>query len=492
MLKFSMDKGGTCYGPELKMLNRHGLISGATGTGKTITLKCFVEQLSAQGIPTFLVDIKGDLNGFETPGEASEGLKKHLNKIGAALPEFDSYPVQHWDLYGEKGFPIRTTVSDMGPLLMSRLLSLSDVQTSVLHTLFKMADDEGLLLLDFKDLKALVEFAYEETASLPDGYGRLNRSSLGAILRQLTVLEQQDVARFFGENCLELDDFQKCIGGKGVINRLEATTLFQNPVMYSTFLLWLLSELYENFEEVGDPEKPKMVFFFDEAHLIFDKIPPVLLAQIEKVVRLIRSKGIGIYFISQSPTDLPESVLSQLGNRIQHALRAYTAKEIKQLRIAAQGFRVNPELALETVLLELGVGEAVVSFLTPDGVPEVTQRVYILPPKSRMGHVDGVAYFADAGLKSKYAEPVDRESAYEMLEKRAQKLEEAREQEAKAVEREKDRAQRQRSQKQSQRRSRGRRSDSALEKVGKSFISSLSRSVGSSLARGLMGTLKKL
>jgi len=476
ILKLAKNSKGEYFGPLLNRINRHGLIAGATGTGKTVTLKVFTELLSRQGVPTFVIDIKGDLNGFEREGISNEKLKAYLDKIDEPLPDFKAFPVQYWDVFRENGFPVRTTVSNMGPLLISRLLDLNEIQTSVLHTLFKLADDEGLLLLDFKDLKALVDFAYENSNALPEGYGSLNKASLSAIIRQLNNFEMQKVDQFFGETELDIEDFVKTENGLGTINLMDATKLFQNPKLYSTFLLWLLSELYENFEEVGDSDKPKMVFFFDEAHLIFDKIPAVLLDQIEQVVKLIRSKGIGIFFITQAPTDLPESVLGQLGNRVQHALRAYTAKEIKNLKLVSQGFRVNPALDLEKELLELGVGEAIVSFLDEEGAPSVSERVRILSPGSQFGHVEGVDCFKNTILKSKYYEVLDRESAYEKLEKRTSKFNKS---EPSKSEPKKSKPV-------------GRKPDTMLTKVSKSFLNSLGRSVGSSLARGLLGTLKKL
>lgn len=516
MEKFKIAKksDGAYFGPSLDMINRHGLISGATGTGKTVSMKLFVEELSKRGIPTFVVDVKGDLNGFESSGTSSEKLLSRLEMLQESMPDFQSYPVQYWDLFGEKGLPIRTTISDMGPLLLARLLELNEIQTSILHTLFKLADDEGLLLLDFKDIKALVDFAYSNSASLPEGYGSLNKASLSAIIRQLNTFEQQNVSDFFGEQALEIEDFFGFEDGKGFINLVDASKLFMNPKLYSTFLLWLLSELYETFPEEGDLEKPKMVFFFDEAHLIFDKISPVLLNQIEQVVRLIRSKGIGIYFVTQSPTDIPDSVLGQLGNRIQHGLRAYTAKEIKQLKLAAQGFRVNPELDIEKALLELGVGEALVSFLDEKGVPEVTQRVQILAPSSAFGHIEGVDYFKNTSLRAKYQVALDRESAFEKLHETASKLKIDNSNGVKEVDKKRgvyqvdqddqdDRYEEDHHNQRSEKTARktqtnkepqrsGRKPDTMVEKVTKSFLTSLGRSVGSSLARGLLGTLKKL
>lgn len=471
-------------GPELNMLNRHGLIAGATGTGKTVTVKKFAELLSAEGVPSFLIDVKGDLNGFGTPGEAGSKFEQHIARFGENYPEFERFPVNHWDLYGEQGLPIRTTVSGLGPILLARLLEINEIQSSTLHALFQYADDNGLLLLDFKDLKSLVAYAGENPKEIPSSYGAINKASISAILRQLNALESQGVDEFFGERELDLFDLQQQRDGKGVINLLDATRLFLNPKMYSTFLLWLLSTLYEQFDEVGDADRPRMVFFFDEAHLIFEKIAPALLTQIEQVVRLIRSKGIGIYFISQSPTDLPDSVLSQLGNRVQHAMRAYTAKEIRNLKTAAQGYRLNPELDIESALLELGVGEALVSFLERDGVPGVTQRAFVMPPKSRMGKVEGVNRFENSMLNSKYRQAVDRESAYEILLRRVQRAEEQRLEE----ERQKSSAKVAASTAQPK----ARRGDDPLTKVSKSFVNSMTRQAGSMLARGLMGTLKKM
>lgn len=466
------------------MLNRHGMIAGATGTGKTVTVKKMAELLSSDGIPTFVVDVKGDLNGFVAPGKANEKFQRHVEKFGEMLPDFETYPVQFWDLFGKKGLPVRATISDMGPLLLSRLMMLNDVQSSIVQTLFKYADDVGLLLLDFKDFQSLIEYAHRFPEEIPAEYGAMNRSSLSAILRKVSSLDNQEVDLFFGERELDLFDLERQEHGKGVINILDATTLFLNPTLYSTFLLWLLSELYEQFEEAGDQEKPRMVFFFDEAHLIFDKISPVLLAQIEQVVRLIRSKGIGIFFVSQAATDLPDSVLSQLGNRIQHALRAYTAKEIKNLKLSAQGFRVNPELDIEKSLLALGVGEAIVSFLDEDGIPGISERAFIMPPHSQMGKVDGVDRWANSSLNQKYKEALDRESAFEILEKRVEKNIQETTQEVARAKKESTRRKKSRSTK--------RQRDSFGTKVGKSFLNSVSRRIGSSLARGLMGTLKKM
>ncbi|OJV62079.1 MAG: ATP-binding protein [Clostridiales bacterium 38-18] len=473
-------------GPVPSMINRHGLIAGATGTGKTITMKLFIEELSKLGVPTFLVDVKGDLNGFECKGQTSEKLTERLAQIEEATSEFDTFPTHYWDLFGKNGLPIRTTISDMGPMLLARLLSLNETQTSILHTLFKFADDEGLLLIDFKDLKALVEFAYNNSTNFLESYGGLNKASLGAVIRQLNTFEQMGVDAFFGEPALEIEDFMKIKSGKGVINRLDATQLVSNPLLYSTFLLWLLSEIYETLPEAGDLDVPKVVFFFDEAHLIFNKIPGILLSQIEQVIRLIRSKGVGIYFVTQSPTDLPDSVLGQLGNRIQHALRAYTAKEIKQLKLAAQTFRVNPSLNIEEALLSLGVGEALISCLDEKGTPNITERAYILAPQSAFGHQEEINYFIDAQLNEKYSVVVDRESAYERLQDENPLLDRNTSNPSTQNRTQKSIAESNAPKK------RGRKPDSIFEKVAKSFISSLGSSAGRSLARGLLGTLKKL
>lgn len=477
ILEIGLKEDGTRIGLCKKMLNRHGLISGATGTGKTVTLKLLVEQLSKNGIPSFVVDVKGDLNGFEKPGTWSDKFQERLDKIGFSEALFDKFPVNYWDVFGKCGLPMRSTISNMGPLLLSKLLGLNDTQTSVLHSVFQIADDEGLLLLDMKDLKSLLMYVYENNTMFSAEYGLLNKASLGAINRQLNMFDQQDTSAFFGEEAIDLKDFEGVVGSYGLINRLDASKLFRQPKLYATVLLWLLSELYEHYEEVGDVDQPKMVFFFDEAHLIFDKISDVLLSQIEQVIRLIRSKGIGIYFITQMPNDLPDSVLSQLGNRIQHGLRAYTAKEISQLKLAVQGYRVNPLLDLQKVFLELGLGEAVVSFLDESGVPSVSERVWILPPKSHIGSLVHVEYFNNQFLYKKYYEVVDRASAYERLAQQTGTLKDD------VSEKQKDVKPQSKP---------GRKPDDFLTKITKSFVNSLSRTVGNSLVRGLLGTLKKL
>ena len=438
------DRGGIYLYP--KMANRHGLIAGATGTGKTVTLKVLAESFSEMGVPVFLADIKGDVSGMCLPGEDSEGFQKRLhNKLGLETKwKFNGYPVTFWDVYGKKGLPVRTTISEMGPDLLSRLLELNDTQAGVLSIVFRAADDQGLLLLDFKDLRSMVQYVGDNAASFKTQYGNVTAQSIGAIQRALLRLEDQGANTFFGEPALDIKDwFVTAADGRGMINLLHCTELFQNPLLYSTFLLWMLSELYEMLPEAGDLDKPKMVFFFDEAHLIFKDAPASLLAKVEQIVRLIRSKGIGIYFITQQPADVPENVLAQLGNKIQHALRAYTPKERKALKATAQSFRANPELDAEAALGELGTGEVLVSLLDPEGIPTMVQRAYVMPPRSYLGVCDDglrEQKIAASPLYAKYAESVDRESAYEILTGRAQSAQQEAEAAAKAKEEEKQAA----------------------------------------------------
>ncbi|MDX1571759.1 MAG: helicase HerA-like domain-containing protein, partial [Xanthomonadales bacterium] len=352
--------------------NRHGLIAGATGTGKTVTLQVLTEGFSRLGVPVFLADVKGDLAGLSQPGKASSGVQKRVEKLLLKDYRNESYPVVFWDLFGRTGHPIRTTVSEMGPLLLARLLDLNDTQEGVLNVVFSAADDQGLLLLDLKDLRAMLNFAGEHHRELSNRYGRITGASIGAIQRRLLVLENAGGEQFFGEPALDLADFMRTdFSGKGLISLLDARTLIQNPKLYSTFLLWLLAELFEELPEVGDLDRPRLVFFFDEAHLLFDEAPKALLNQVEQVVRLVRSKGVGVYFCTQSPMDVPDDVLGQLGNRIQHALRAYTPRDRRAIRAAAQNFVPNPELDIERALTDVGVGEAVVSTLGPKGVPSM-------------------------------------------------------------------------------------------------------------------------
>lgn len=401
------------------MANRHGLIAGATGTGKTVTLKVLAEGFSAMGVPVFLSDVKGDLSGMVRTGENTDAIAARLMATGIRQFQFASFPTEFWDVYGEEGYPVRATISEMGPLLLSRMLNLNDTQAGVLSLLFRVADDENMLLLDIKDLKAMLAYVGENAERYTLHYGNVSKATVGAIQRAVAVLEDQGGDRFFGEPALNITDWmQTDEAGRGVINILNCDKLFLNPVMYSTFLLWMLSELYEALPEVGDPEKPRMVFFFDEAHLLFSDSSKQLIEKVEQVVRLIRSKGVGIYFITHNPADIPMSILGQLGNRVQHALRAYTPLDQKAVKVAAQTFRVNPDLNVEEAVTQLKTGEALVSFLDETGAPGMVRRALILPPQSYLGAVDSEirkAYRETGRFAGVYDTPVDRESAYEFL-----------------------------------------------------------------------------
>lgn len=403
----------------LSLANRHGLIAGATGTGKTVTLQILAEQFSAAGVPVFAADVKGDLSGLALPGTEKSFLSERAARIGLDPYVFEPHPVIYWDVFGKLGHPIRATVSEMGPLLLARLLDLNDVQEGVLNIAFRVADDEGLLLLDLKDLRAILAFLAENADKVKAQYGNVSPNTVGAIQRSLLVLENQGGEAFFGEPALDLRDFMATdAAGRGAINILAADALMNSPRVYATFLLWMMSELFEQLPEAGDLDKPKLVFFFDEAHLLFNDAPKALLEKITQVVRLIRSKGIGIYFITQNPQDIPEIVLSQLGNRIQHALRAYTPKEQKAVRVAAESFRANPSFKTEDAITELGIGEALVSTLQAGGVPSIVERTLIRPPSGRMGPVtadERQAILEASPFKGKYDEVLDRESAYEVL-----------------------------------------------------------------------------
>lgn len=403
--------------------NRHGLVAGATGTGKTVTLQSLAEQFSAAGVPVFLADVKGDLSGISMAGSPqfknAAILEARAKEIGITDYAYSDNPAIFWDLYGEQGHPIRTTISEMGPLLLSRLMDLNDTQEGVLNIVFRFADEQGLLLLDLGDLQAMLAFAAENAGDLSAKYGNITKASVGTIQRQLLSLDSQGAAMFFGEPALEITDFIRCDeSGRGVINVLAADKLMQSPKLYATFLLWLLAELFETLPEVGDPEKPKLVFFFDEAHLLFDDSPKALMDKVEQVVRLVRSKGVGVFFVTQNPIDVPEDVAGQLGNRVQHALRAFTPRDKKAIKAAADTFRINPELDVETAITELRVGEALVSTLGDDGAPSIVQRTLIAPPRSRLGPVtpkeraiiQSISPFGD-----KYDEPINRESAEEVL-----------------------------------------------------------------------------
>ncbi|MEN6541759.1 helicase HerA-like domain-containing protein [Parvibaculum sp.] len=406
----------------LARANRHGLVTGATGTGKTVTLQVLAEGFSNAGVPVFAADIKGDLSGLSQPGDGKPPFVKRAQEIGVEYVP-DRFPTIFWDVFGEEGHPVRATISEMGPLLLARLLDLNDTQEGVLNIAFRLADEQGLLLLDLKDLRAMLAHVAENAASLGAQYGNVSKQSVGAIQRQLLVLENQRGGEFFGEPALEIAELMRTDReGRGVVNILSATKLMDNPRLYSTFLLWLLSELFEELPEVGDLDKPKLVFFFDEAHLLFDDAPKALVDSVERVVRLIRSKGVGVFFVTQNPLDVPDQVLAQLGNRIQHALRAFTPRDQKAVRAAADTFRQNPAFSTEEAIMSLGVGEALVSTLDAKGSPSMVERTLIAPPSSRVGpatDAERQAIIAASPLRGRYDQPIDRESAYEMLQNRA-------------------------------------------------------------------------
>ena len=409
-----------------KMSNRHGVITGATGTGKTVTLQVLAENFSRQGVPVFMSDVKGDLSGVSQPGKMNSKIEERLAKMGVQDHGFSSCPVTFWDVFGELGHPVRSTVSEMGPLLMARMLNLNETQTGVLNLVFKIADDNGLLLLDLKDLRAMLQNVGDNAKQFTTEYGNVSAASIGAIQRGLLQIETQNGDRFFGEPALNLEDFmQTDAQGQGVVNILAADKLMQSPKAYATFLLWLLSELFERLPEVGDPEKPKLVFFFDEAHLLFNDAPDVLLEKIEQVVRLVRSKGVGVYFVTQNPLDIPDRVLGQLGNRVQHALRAFTPRDQKAVKAAATTMRENPKFNAEAAITELGVGEALVSTLDEKGRPTITERALIMPPHGQIGPIDEATrrqIIQSSLVAGVYEKAVDRESAYEILKARAAEL----------------------------------------------------------------------
>lgn len=404
-----------------KLANRHGVIAGATGTGKTVTVKTLSESFSDMGVPVFLADMKGDIAGLSKVGEATGKVQERVEQYSLKDKGFNykSYPVEFWDLLGEKGLPIRVTISEIGPLLLSRILNLTDAQQGVLNVVFRVADEEGLLIIDIKDLKAMINHVTENKEKYQPKYGNVDTRSANTIIRALLTLEDQGGNKFFGEPALDLNDFMQCDDqGRGIINILDAVKLSLYPDLYSTFLLWMMSKLYESLPEVGDVEKPKLVFFFDEAHLLFNNLSPVFLQKIDQIIRLIRSKGVGIYFISQNPSDIPDSILSQLGNRIQHSLRAYTPKDQKGVKVAAESFRENPEFSTIEAISNLEIGEALVSLLDEKGVPSIVQKVYILPPQSYLGSIDDEyrnQLNTYSVFRQKYAESFDRESAYECL-----------------------------------------------------------------------------
>ena len=491
---------------DLKYANRHGLIAGATGTGKTVTLQILAEGFSAAGVPVFMADVKGDLSGLAVAGSESHKLHapfmERNAKIGFDEFAYQAFPVTFWDLFGEKGHPVRTTVAEMGPLLISRLLELSEAQEGVLNIAFRVADEEGLPLLDLSDLRAMLVWVGENRASLALRYGNISTSSIGAIQRRLLVLENQGGTNLFGEPALALSDMMRLApDGRGQVNILAADTLMGSPRLYATFLLWLLSELFEDLPEVGDPDKPKLVFFFDEAHLLFDGAPKALVDKVEQVARLIRSKGVGVYFITQSPDDIPEDILGQLGNRVQHALRAFTARDKKALRLAAETYRPNPAFDTEAAIREVGVGEAVTSMLQKKGVPGIVERTLIRPPSSQLGPISDTerrAIMAASEMAGKYDARMDRHSAFEILTARAEAA--AREAEAlEAKEEEMELAQREYTAARRYSGSRvgrstatkSRRGDSFGEAMSKMVVKELTGTTGRRIVRGILGGLFK-
>ncbi|MFN3227492.1 MAG: helicase HerA-like C-terminal domain-containing protein [Hyphomicrobiales bacterium] len=438
----------------LKLANRHGLITGATGTGKTVTLQIMAEGFSRAGVPVFCADVKGDLSGIATAGTVKDFLEARAEKIGFAEDyDYDATPTIFWDLFGEKGHPIRTTISEMGPLLLSRLMDLNETQEGVLNIAFRIADEEGLMLLDLKDLRAMLLSLDGRKDEISAKYGNVSTASIGAIQRRLLVLEDQGGANFFGEPALKIADFMRThTDGRGIVSVLAADKLMNNPRLYATFLLWLLSELFEELPEVGNPDKPRVVFFFDEAHLLFDEAPKALLERVEQVCRLIRSKGVGVYFVTQNPLDVPDEVLSQIGNRVQHALRAFTPRDQRAVKAAAETFRPNPDLDAFEVITQLGVGEALVSTLEKKGVPSIVQRTLIRPPSSRLGPLEDnerAEHIKTSPILGQYDETVDRESAYEILKKRG---EDAAAAEAQALQEEEERKAREKEEKERARR----------------------------------------
>ena len=474
-----------------QMANRHGLITGATGTGKTVTLQTLAEHFSAIGVPCFMSDVKGDLSGISQPGGGNAKVAERVETLKLEGFAHQGYPVTFWDPFGEAGHPVRATVSDMGPLLLARMLDLNETQSGVLNLVFKVADDNGLLLLDLKDLRSMLAFVGENAKTFTTEYGNVSAASIGAIQRGLLALESQGGDRLFGEPMLNIDDLMQTDRGRGVVNILSADRLMQSPKLYGTLLLWLLAELFENLPEAGDLDKPKLVFFFDEAHLLFDDAPDALVEKIEQVVRLIRSKGVGVYFVTQNPADVPDKVLSQLGNRVQHALRAFSPRDQKAVRAAAETMRDNPDLDEATAITELGVGEALVSFLDAKGRPGVVERAYIVPPQGRIGPITDAQrrqLIQTSLVAGVYDRTVDRESAHEILKARAEKAAEAAAAEAEAK---------------AQAKTaptgggvfgdilggRGGRRESAVEAMAKSAARSIGSQVGRAIIRGVLGSL---
>lgn len=459
-----------------KMANRHGLVAGATGTGKTVTIQVMAEKFSQIGVPVFVADVKGDLSGLSQEGNPHPKIDERIQKMNISDFNFAGSPVTFWDVFGEKGHPLKTTVSEMGPLLFARLMNLNETQTGVLSIIFRVADDKNMLLLDTKDLHAMAQHVADNATEYKVTYGNISPASIGTIQRGILQLEDQGAKKFFGEPAVSLDDFiQTDNQGRGIINILDATTLMQNPRIYATLLLWILSELFENLPEVGDPEKPKLVFFFEEAHLLFDETPKVLQDKIEQVVRLIRSKGVGIYFVSQNPLDIPDDILGQLGNRVQHALRAFTPRDQKAVNAAADTFRPNPKIDIKRAITELGLGEALISFLNEKGQPSIVDRGLISPPSSKIGPTteeNRKKIIQKSVLFGVYEKEIDRESAYELLLKRRPEVQAENTPTPKTLEK-----------------TSGRGRQTILEAMTKSAARAASSQLGRTLVRGLLGGL---
>ncbi len=469
-----LGKGTATVSLSLRMANRHGLIAGATGTGKTVTLQSLAEGFSAAGVPVFMADVKGDLSGIAMPGGSSQKAAQRFSELGI-VAHYQGFPTQFWDVFGEQGLPVRATVTDFGPTLFARLLDLNDTQADVLTVVFKIADDQGLALLDLKDLRAMLQYVGDHASEFKTAYGNISPTTIATVQRGLLALEQGGITQFFGEPALNIADLMRVESGKGVINVLAADKLLQNPRSYATMLLWLLAELFEELPEAGDLDKPKLVFFFDEAHLLFNDAPKALLEQVEQVVRLIRSKGVGIYFVTQNPLDVPETVLGQLGNRVQHALRAFTPRDQKSVKVAAQTFRPNKSINTEMVITELGVGEALVSFLDEKGMPQQVERVLIVPPLGRIGPLfphERAHQMNLSHIRSKYEKTLDPESAYERLQKRVDEknvpTKDSKEKKPPAS-----------------------RRQSAGEALFKSAARSIGTQLGHALMRGVLGALKR-
>ncbi len=493
MEKILIGKGKSENSILLNKVNRHGLISGATGTGKTVTLKVLTEGLSDAGVPTILADVKGDLANISKPGVMNDKLQERLNELGISNFEFKNYPVNMWDVYGEKGIPLRVTVSEMGPLMLSKILDLNDTQMGVLNIIFKVADSEGLLLIDLKDLKQVINFVNDNRDEISKNYGNVASQSLSAISRKLLFIEDAGGDLFFGEPAIDINDLVRTdVSGRGIVNILNASKLISNPLLYSMLLLYLLSEIYENFPEVGDLEKPKLMFFFDEAHLLFNNTPSILKDKIIQVVRLVRSKGVGVFFITQNPLDVPEEVSSQLSNRIVHQLRAYSPKELKAINAVANTFRQDDSMDLKEEIINLRTGEAIVSFADESGAPTLADKALILPPHSSFATLKDSEYrnlVESSNIYSKYKNSVDRESAYEVLIKRIEneKIKEEREK----LEEEKRKEMEKREKELEKERKSSRKQKSYIDKGIDSMLGTITRSIGREIARGILGSMKK-